>query len=116
MAQASEYSVVIALDVSWRLMCWSGLAVRFASCPPRFALLLDLRKTHSQPALVELISVALKNTLAISTGTAFLPQRSQGGGRRTGDMSGGGYAVTVADLVKKFLSLLKFGCSLNVLH
>ena len=59
---------------------WSGLAARFASCPPRFALLLDLRKTHNQPALVELISVVLKNTLAIATGTACLPQRSQGGG------------------------------------
>ena len=35
-------------------LCGNGLAARFASCPPRFALLLDLRKTHSQPALFEL--------------------------------------------------------------
>ena len=32
--------------------CWSGFPTRFATCPPRFALLLDLRKTRRQPTLM----------------------------------------------------------------
>ena len=40
--------------------CQSGLAARFASCLPPFGLLLDLRKTHTQPALVDLVSSAPK--------------------------------------------------------
>ena len=75
---------------------WNGLAARFASCPPRFALLLDLRKTHSQPALFELASIAWNKKLALATGMACLLQRSQGGARSAGDMSGSRCAVAVA--------------------
>ena len=76
----------------------NGPPTRFASCPLRFALLLDLRKTHNLPALVELISVALKNILAIATGMVCLPKRSQGGARSAGDMSVGRRAVADAGL------------------
>ena len=74
-----------------------GLPTRFATCPPCFTLLLDLRKTRWQPAL-QLVTLVLKNlhaNLWAATGIASLPQRSQGGGRRSEDMSGGGRAVAV---------------------
>ena len=60
-----------------------GLSTRFATCPPRFALLLDLRKTRWQPTL-QLVTLVLKNlhaNLWAATGMVCLPQRSQGGGR-----------------------------------
>ena len=73
-----------------------GLAGRFAPCPPAFGLLLDLRKTPSQPALGAVFSLPLNKPTFAATGAVCLPQRSQGGARRAGDMSGGRYAVTVA--------------------
>ena len=78
-----------------RRLLRSGLAARFATCPPRFALLLDLRKTHNQPALVDVVSSAPKNAV-LATVMACLPQRNKGGGRRPGDIRGGRYAVAVA--------------------
>ena len=78
---------------------WSGLAARFASCPPRFALLLDLRKTHSQSALFEMVSIAWNKKLDLATGMACLLQRSQGGARSVGDMSVGRCDVADAGLV-----------------
>ena len=77
---------------------WSGLAARFASCPPRFALLLNLRKTHSQPALLSPVSyLQIKNHL-LATDMVCLPKRSQGGARSAGDMSVGRRAVADAVL------------------
>ena len=77
----------------------SGLPTHLATCPPRFALRLDLRKTRQQPALgtVAWPLKKLNTSPLLATGTACLPQRSQGGARRAGDMSGGGCAVSVAD-------------------
>ena len=89
---------MIALDVSLHRVRWSGLAVRFDSCPPRFALVLDLRKSHNQPALDGMVSQALSETSFLVTGMACLPQRSQGRGRRTGDIKVGRHAVAVAGL------------------
>ena len=76
-----------------------GLPARFATCPPRFALLLDLRKTRRQPALEAFVKTGktFNTNTQVATGMACLPQRSQGGGRRPGDMSGGRRAVAVAD-------------------
>ena len=76
-----------------------GLPTRFATCPPAFGLLLDLRKTHQQPALEVLVMTGkgFNANPPVATGMAGLPQRSQGGGRRPGDMSGGRRAVAVAD-------------------
>ena len=76
-----------------------GLPTRFATCPPRFALLLDLRKTHRQPALEVLVMTGkgFNANPPVATGMACLPKRSQGGGRRPGDMSGGRCAVPIAD-------------------
>ena len=96
LAQAWEYSVVMPFNFMLRTLWGSGLAARFASCPPRFALLLDLRKTRNQPTLVDVVSGAQNNTPSAATGMACLLQRSQGGGRRPGDMSGSRYAVAFA--------------------
>ena len=77
----------------------SGLAARFASCPPRFALLLDLRKTRSQPALLATVydfKIKLK-TFCAATGMACLPQRNQGGAQSAGDIRGGRCAMAIAD-------------------
>ena len=77
-------------------LCGSGLPTRFASCPPRFALLLDLRKTRRQPTrLTDVPNLQFKTSFQ-ATGMACLLQRSQGGARRAGDMSGGRCAVAVA--------------------
>ena len=84
-----------AFDVSLCRLWRTGLAARFASCPPRFALLLDLRKTHNQPALFEMVSYALRKTSFLVPGMVCLLPRSQGGGQRPGDMSGSRYAVAV---------------------
>ena len=98
-----------AFAVCLRRSRWSGLAARFATCPPRFALLLDLRKTHNQSALFEMIFYALCKTYFLATGTACLPKRSQGGARRAGDMSIGRYAVPVAGLDTASVILSKCG-------
>ena len=74
----------------------SGLAARFATCPPPFGFLLDLRKTHSQPALIEAVLQRRFKTYFPATGMVCLLQRSQGGARSAGDMSGSRYAVAVA--------------------
>ena len=76
-----------------------GLSTRFATCPPRFALLLDLRKTRRQPTLQAFVKTGktFNTNTQVATGMAGLPQRSQGGGRRPEDMSGGRRAVSVAD-------------------
>ena len=77
---------------------WSGLAARFASCPPRFVLLLTLRKTHSQPALLSPVSyLQIKNHL-LATDMVCLPKRSQGGARSAGDMSVGRRVLAVVGL------------------
>ena len=98
MAQAWEYSAVSAFDVSLRRMFPCGLVVRFASCPP-LTLLLDLRKTHNQPTLFEVVSFALRKTSFLATGMVGLSQRNQGGARRAGDIREGRYAVADAGLV-----------------
>ena len=96
----------VPAEMVWRVLCKGshrgvlrGLPTRFATCPPRFALLLDLRKTRQQPSLGT-VALPLKtpNTNPLlATGVAYLPQRSQGGAQRAGDMSGGRCAVSVAD-------------------
>ncbi len=92
----NEVEIVDMNTLKLRHVRGSGLAARFASCPPRLALLLNLRKTRSQPALFEMVSYALSKTSFLATGMACLPKRSQGGARSAGDMSGGRYAVAVA--------------------
>ena len=39
------------------------LPTRFASCPPAFGLLLDLRKTHQQPALEVLVMTSTSDLI-----------------------------------------------------
>jgi hypothetical protein len=77
----------------------SERAERFAACPPAFGLLLYLRKALSPLALANIVSRQLFRSFIFSfaaTGVVRLPQRSKGGGRRPGDMSGGGRTAPVA--------------------
>ncbi len=99
MAQAREYSAV-----NLHLCRWvggrSGLSGRFAACPPACGLLLYLRKTSRQPTPKRACVVPFESRTAgalVAMGVVCLPQRSKGGARRAGDMSGGGYAASVAD-------------------
>jgi hypothetical protein len=71
----------------------SGLPSHFASCPPPFGLLLYLRKAPRQTALGVGVLRGLCTTTFVALGVVCLPQRSQGGGRRPGDMSGGRYTA-----------------------
>ncbi len=75
----------------------SGLPSHFASCPPPFGLLLDLRKAPSQTALGVGVFGKLCKTTFVALGVVCLPQRSQGGGQRPGDMSEGRYTAPNAE-------------------
>ena len=75
----------------------SGLPSHFASCPPPFGLLLYLRKAPRQTALGVGLLWGLCTTTFVALGVVCLPQRSQGGGRRPGDMSGGRYTAHKAE-------------------
>ena len=77
-------------------LCGSGLPTRFASCLPRFALLLDLRKTRRQPTLLTGVLNLQFKTSFLATGMACLPQRHLEGARRAGHSRGGRRAVAVA--------------------
>jgi hypothetical protein len=80
---------------------WIGLPERFAPCPPHCALLLYLRKTLRQPNPGHRVFVRQSQPPSFAAaGTVCLPQRSQGGARRAGDMSGGGYTGAVAGTEK----------------
>jgi hypothetical protein len=72
--------------------------MQFASCPPAFGLLLYLRKLHrhSMPVVVRLARLRSLTNFATAADTVCLPQRSKGGARSAGDMSGGRYAVADA--------------------
>ena len=98
MAQAREHSAVIMgmKVLVFHRMGGRELPARFASCPPAFGLRLDLRKARRQPALPVSGLLGLYKTPFAAMGMVCLPQRSNGGARRAGDMSGGGYAVPVA--------------------
>jgi hypothetical protein len=77
----------------------SGLAARFATCPPRFALLLDLRKTHSQPAPLMVIfdfKIQMQNLLSSSGHGVSAAAKSRRSPKGAGDMSAGRYDVAVA--------------------
>ena len=115
MAQAWEYSVVM---IRLRTCYWYETR---AVCPS--ALLRVPRPSASSLTSAEHpgkplfgLYLYLRKTFCLATGVACLPQRSQGGGRRTGDMSGGGYAVPVADLEKKNQITLSSNYLLNVLN
>ena len=75
----------------------SGLPSHFASCPPPFGLLLYLRKAPRQTALAVRVLGELCKTTFVALGAVCLPQRSQGGGHRPGDMSGGRYTAPKAE-------------------
>jgi hypothetical protein len=76
-----------------------GLPSHFASCPPPFGLLLYLRKAPRQTTLgVGVLMRELCTTAFVALGVVCLPQRSQGGGLRPGDMSEGRYAAPKAEL------------------
>ena len=81
---------------SFRRLCESVLDGHFAPCPPAFGLPLYLRKMPAQhaPGLAHLDGL-LKPPI-VAAEMVCLPQRSKGGARRAGDMSGGGYAMSVA--------------------
>ena len=62
------------------LLGWSGLPECFALCPPRFALLLYLRKALRQTAPGQRVSVRLSQIPSFAAmGTVCLLQRSKGG-------------------------------------
>ena len=75
----------------------SGLPARFATCPPRFALLLDLRKTRNQPALLTTVSdFKIQNLLSSNGHGVSAAAKSRRRAKGPGDMSGSRYAVAVA--------------------
>ena len=75
-----------------------------ATCPPRFALLLDLRRTPGQTALGSPFTAFVKPFPA--TGVACLPQRNQGGAQRAEDIRGRRYDLAVVDLAEEQLRLV----------
>lgn len=81
--------MMVMKDVVFPRMGGSGLPSHFASCPPPFGLLLYLRKAPRQTALAVGVLRHLYKTTFVALGVVCLPQRSQGGGQRPGDMSVG---------------------------
>lgn len=89
--------MIVIKNFAFHRLGGSGLPSHFASCPPPFGLLLYLRKAPRQTALA---AVGLWDRCKIpfvALGVVCLPQRSQGGGQRPGDMSEGGYTAAKAE-------------------
>jgi hypothetical protein len=89
--------MVVMKNFAFHRLGGSRLPSHFASCPPPFGLLLYLRKAPRQTALGVGVLRGPCTTTFVALGVVCLPQRSQGGGRRPGDMSGGRYTAPEAE-------------------
>ncbi len=89
--------MVVMNNFAFHRLGGSGLPSHFASSPPPFGLLLYLRKAPGQIALAVRVLGQLCTTTFVALGVVCLPQRSQGGGQRPGDMSGGRYTAPKAE-------------------